>query len=160
MMMPVLVRRFELVEDRLHARINRQLGCPQALMKGEGLLMEGVPLVFRGACSLALQRLELLLEIGLLDLESWIRGEDCVAVLLQLGLFRIGQDGIMVMMASSGGGWGYGCVCRLGESRRHAGGSQRESHEGDAREGECIFHILLQTPVSGSWPLQRCKRNG
>jgi len=97
------MRRCQLGKDGGHGRINAQLGCLQLLMKGAPLLMQSLPLIFRDVTvALALESLELLLQIGLSRLEARIGGKSRVAVLFQLGSFIGGQDGTMVMMPASG----------------------------------------------------------
>lgn len=97
------MRRRQLGKDGGHGRIDAQLGRLQLLMKGALLLMQSLPLIFADVTfAVALESLELLLQIGLGRLEARIGGKSRVAVLFQLGFFVGGQDGTMVMMPASG----------------------------------------------------------
>ena len=138
-MIPVAMRRSQLGKDGSHGRIDAQLGGLQLLLKGALLLTQSLPLIFGDvALALALESLELLLEIGLGYLEARIGGKSRIAVLFQLGLFVGGQDGILMMMPASGGTGGSrggGRIGGLSESCRDTCGSQRKGGQGDALYG-------------------------
>jgi len=148
MMMPTametLMGGFEFGEDRCQGRIDQQLGRFQVLMKGQRLLMQGLPLGRgRASFTFAAQRLELLLEARLFGLKRTVGGEGCRARLVQLGSLGFGQDRIMVLPPASTptlarargpAARRSGGRCRIGESCRDACGGQREGHEGHSRD--------------------------
>ena len=74
-MMPMLTRGIQLGKDRGQGRIDAQLGGAQLLMEGTLLLMQGLPVIFGSAVALALEILELLLQVGSLCLQARIGGE-------------------------------------------------------------------------------------
>ena len=84
-MMPVLMRGFELGKDRGQGRIDGQLRGFQLVMKGSALRMQSLPLgLGAGTFALALEGLELLLQVIVFRFEAGIGGEGSLAGRLQL----------------------------------------------------------------------------
>jgi len=75
-MMPMLMHGFQLRKDRGNGRIGLHLGSVQFGFKGFLLLMQSLPLIFGGdTLALALESLELLLQVVMLRFEARIGGE-------------------------------------------------------------------------------------
>ena len=98
-MMLMLMRGLQLGKDRGQGRIDGQLGGFQFIMKGAGLRMQSLPFGFvAGTFALALESLELLLQVVVIRFEAGIGGEGCFMGRFQLCFFIRSENGMKAMV--------------------------------------------------------------